>query len=50
MFAKANNDQKFMFISGGNPTKYYFLGHYWSFMVITVIDKAVVDRALRIVT
>ena len=28
MFAKANNDQKFMFI-GGIATKYYFFEYYW---------------------
>ena len=31
----------------GLPTKYYFLGHFWLFMGITVIDKAVVDRLLK---
>jgi len=28
MFAKANNDKKFIFI-GGIATKKYFIGHYW---------------------
>ena len=36
MFAKANNDQKFMFI-GGIATKYYFL----SFLGITVQEKPI---------
>ena len=60
MFAKANNDQKFMFISGG-PHKILFswtlltsstygsqahqLRSFWLFKAITVIDKTVADRA-----